>query len=159
MVAIFNSYVSRYQRVYQLQLVYQPHISWYFWLVKSAPFDPWPPISVGQGCVMAVQLRQVNGEAVGRRPFDSHGHVENPFCDRWWWWDMYLSIYLSIYIYIYIENREIVKTNMGRWDEMMFLFVCFHGVTISPWTLVCFYLWNLMGFDGIVPTKMDHTLW
>jgi hypothetical protein len=37
----------------------------YFWLVKSSPFYPWPPISVGQGCVMAVQLRQVNGEAVG----------------------------------------------------------------------------------------------
>ena len=110
MVAIFNSYVSHYQRVYQLQLVYQPHISWYFWLVKSAPFDPWPPISVGQGCVMAVQLRQVNGEAVGGALSIAMAMLRTHFVIDGMMG--YVSIYLSIYIYI--ENREIVKTNMGR---------------------------------------------
>ena len=57
----------------------------------------------------------------------------------------YYNLPRYMYIYIHIENREIVKTNMGRWDDV---FVC-----LFPWCyhftinfgVFLFVRWDLMG--------------
>ena len=62
-----------------------------FWLVKSAPY-PWPPIS-GQArdVFMAVQLRQVNGEAAGGAFAKSPWPCWEPILWQMGWWDMGVS--------------------------------------------------------------------